>query len=644
MRLGFRIGVATAAAVLVVIGILALRATHHLQGIWTVLLVAVLLCAVPISRSLSRRILLGGALMLGWTQVLWWLPLNRALDRSGILLALLAAGLTAWAIIARPQGGVLSALLPRTRWTDIAPLGAAVAGVVYTLPFLRSPNDASTLNVLLKSGWDHVAHYAMYAWYAGGGDLTGTFAAMPDGSTVTFDNYPTGYHMTAAALGGLVAGPGTTPGPRSYGIAIALMLIATVVVIAAAIAQLPALRVRPALVLPLAALPVTGYLLGPGTVSFASGFPNFVFACALVGIAGAIAITGARTFSPLTIFALSGLVVATAHSWLLLVPLTSLAFAAVLVPFSRARYRQSRAKVILALAGVLAGVAGVVVALVVSFRVLNGATLAAGGSGGFDATSLIGVCLASAGLAIVGFLRWRERRSRTAWLRAAVVASVPLLALAMLAVIGLQQVRSTGHVSYYFEKLAAATVLVGLVTIPVGAVYAFGAARRRTRVLWWVAAVAATGVVVQAFGYVGPTASSINSAIAPGLHYRADASALMGVSEESMRMIRASDVSRQHGGRTIYLAVLPADPLPRLADQWHLSLGGVWTHATDRPGALLDVAGLASPDARDKLPARVAAMLEAEPSFSVVVAPDLYMEIRDGVPAQYRSRVLTWTL
>src|SRR6185436_4373886 len=85
--------VATLAWFAVLIG----RRTGVLDGPVGVVFAVMLVLAVPTSRELPRRVLLGGCLVLGWTQVFWWWPLPvGSVGRVAILLAVLAAGIGAW--------------------------------------------------------------------------------------------------------------------------------------------------------------------------------------------------------------------------------------------------------------------------------------------------------------------------------------------------------------------------------------------------------------------------------------------------------------------------------------------------------------------------------------------------------------------
>ena len=66
---------ASLAGVVVAGAVVALRLAGVLDGAIGLVAAAVIALALPLSRSLSRRILLSGSILIGWLPLLWWLRL-----------------------------------------------------------------------------------------------------------------------------------------------------------------------------------------------------------------------------------------------------------------------------------------------------------------------------------------------------------------------------------------------------------------------------------------------------------------------------------------------------------------------------------------------------------------------------------------
>jgi hypothetical protein len=90
--------------------------------------------------------------------------------------------------------------------------------------------------------------------------------------------------------------------------------------LAAGLAQLPNLRRRPVLAWPCGALVAGAFVFGKGSWALSVGYPNFVLASATAGLAILLAMSMSGELNPLRVFALGGLIVATAHGWVLLAP------------------------------------------------------------------------------------------------------------------------------------------------------------------------------------------------------------------------------------------------------------------------------------------------------------------------------------
>lgn len=605
-------------------------------GVFLAVLAALVLLT-PTSRSYARRLLVGGAIVLGWVPLVWWLPLPASLDRVGLLVAILAACLTGWAAYRGRTS--LSALLPRPVWADAIPGIVAVAAVWISRPALTAPSDGAALNLLIKSGWDHVAHFHMVRLIASEGSLLATTGTAADGSSWIGATYPKHFHALVATMIDLTQ-QGASAGdiePNAYLAGTALTLAAAVTVLAAGIAQLPWLRRRAWLGLPLTLLGVAGFLLGPGTEALSAGFANFIFGACAAALSVLVAVTMARAVQPLYAMALAGLIAATAHSWLLLLPLAAASAIAIVFP-PRLRWRGTRRQVGLTFTFVGAAAVSVLVAVLIVGRDLSTSTVLVGAAQAFEGPKLIVVLVLCVLTAVALRLRRRPLASSAAG-RGIAVAGVAVVGTLALVAIGLPQLLQTGRLLYYFGKLASGTLLVSVVVLVVlVAVLSRRAATPRLPVAARIAVlILGSALAVQSFGYVGPAIALASMEQAPALTYRAAARVVgSGVSPEADRLLRAAEVSRAHPeATTLYYAAMENDPIRHLADQWHLALAHNWTADTDAPSSLLD--RFASDDPL----ADLTGILGANDTILVIVAPEL-LPVTDTLPADYRARILSW--
>ncbi|MFC6354797.1 hypothetical protein [Luethyella okanaganae] len=636
---------------LVATAVLGLRSAGLLAGVGVLAFTALLIVLFPVSSSLSRRILYNGAIVLGWIPVLWWFDLGEFSDRMSWVLALSAGGLVAW-LFGRPDTvGRAKRLLPRLRWSDLIPVGTGAWGLWLFSPLLLSPSDGRTLTLLMKSGWDHVAHFFMTQRLEQGGSLWGTTGSSPDGSLWVGAAYPKHFHILVDMFHDLIGLP-VTDGVltiRDYGRGTSLTLVIAIVVLSSGLAQLPSLVRRPLVAVPLVALPVSAYLVGPGAVGLAVGFPNFVLACTTVGIAACIAVGMVRIAAPVQMFAAVGMLVAAAHSWLLMLPLAGAVVLVVLLPFARARWRGTPVRWGLTLFAVVCGIAGMALAVYIALQSLNEETLTTGETESFPAGMALGVLLSTAAIALVVIAKGRPTRARGTLVRTTALAVMPTVALCMVFLLGYRQLWLTGELSYYVSKFISGALLAG---IPIGIVVVSALIGERTiirrgwrRATAVVASALFTIAALQPFGYVGPTFGGVIQEQASGMKYRSDAVILTGGdSSEATRLLRAAETAAGLPfGTTVYFAPLPGDPTMHLANQWHLSLAGIWSVNADAPSKLLSSAKIADLIAADDVAGAVRIVLQADPRVTVIVAPQLMTELESRMSLSELERVVTWT-
>jgi hypothetical protein len=548
--------------------------------------IAVLL---PVSRQLSRRLVIFVSLGLAGAPLLWWVPLDVRGGRVSLLLAVATGCLVAWFVL-RPVPW--RRVLPEVRAADLAPLFAGLGTTWLVWPVLDAASGDRTLNLLIKSGWDHAAHFAMVHLMRAEGLMSPYLGTAPDGSGWVGADYPQHFHAMLATIEELIGG-GQLRAPVSevlaYGQALALLAIAGAVGLAAGVAQLRSLRERTHLALPLAALVVATFFIGPGIVGFSAGWPNLVFAAlttALIVLVGA----GTYDYSAATVAALGGLVVATAHSWVMMTPLAVVAGLvalprtgfAIVLPTGRRDRVTVGGLVILSSCLILA------VLPVLSSSGAGGA-LTGGGVAEFSIPYLV-MFLGGALITTAAPLVSSTPGARPRWELWSLLA-LPLFSVAFLASFAGYQLLSTGELAYYFGKLAVGVTLVAAASVAAGVDSLLARATRPARPpLLLGLGVVATVAVTQVFGYVGPT-TVVPQSPAPMIGYRDTARVLMsGPSGESLRLLAAADrTARARYGTITYVAGVVGDPIPVLADQWSQALSLSYSGARQVTVPALDV-------------------------------------------------------
>ena len=625
---------AVVAALVVAAAVFVLRRWGVLHGMAAVILAVLLVVALPWSAQLSRRILLAGAIFLGWMPLLWWVRLPiEAVDRVGLVLALASGGLVGWVLWVPDYRMRARRLVPEVAVVDAMPLVAAVVAVWTTWPLLASPGGDRTLNLLMKSYWDQVGHFSMVLLVRTQGAIVPMLGSAPDGSPWFWRFYPEHFHATAAALTELVSGPIVGDAAMEvlrYGRSLALLQVLIAVLLAAGVAQLPRLRRCALAAWPLAALIVGAFLFGPGSVAL-NGYPNFVLACTTVGLATLLALPMVRELVPLRVFALGGLIVATVHGWALLAPLAVIAGCLAIVPFRREcwpRTRRGSLTIILALLATVAASAAAVPLLE-----------SAGGVGRLAAPTFyypftVSDFLFAGGLAIAvalaAYVRGRDTESA---MKGLLLAALPAAGLLMLGLLAAYQLTTAGELSYYFGKLALGVTLIFVVALAAGAALQVGpppprrtSARRSAAVI---AAIAATFAAFQLFGYAG-------------LSYRTHAKVLTGTpTSESQRLLHAAAIGKTRPfASTVYVAAMAGDPVPLLADSWQRALSTTWSERSDLANPTLE--SITAYDSVQQAADVARQLLEDDPQRAVVVAPEIANDVRGLLPAELRSRVLTW--
>lgn len=618
---------ATFAADAVLLG----RLSGMLDGAVGMVVAALLVLLVPTSRELPRRILLAGCLLLGWSQVLWWWPLQVGEPgRVTLGMAVLAGAVAAWVGAAEHPGARLRRLGPRLRPADLALALPVGIGIACTGPWLAAKTPTQTMGMLL-GGWDNVAHFSMVHMIRRFGVTVDALPPPAPGATWQFASYPQGFHTVAAGLIELLIGPGDATLAAeltAYTRAMALVVIAVATTVVAGCCALPAVRRRPVLAAPVAAFVSAVFFLGPGSLAIGGGIVNFAVACGLTVAVVLLAVPAARVVSPLTLAAIGGAVVGVATTWVLLLALAGPVLVVLVLPLRRRRWMASRARVALSAAVVVAVLAALAHTAAVLSRVTAANPLTIDGGRVHVDFGLV----AAAGLAVVGMGVALVRRHP----RVAGLVAMPVAAAATAAVLIALQVAANGEITYYGLKFLLGVEIVVFAVLPVPVVHLLDRLRRpaRASIRGVLASVFLALALTQVFGL---TATGLGP-----IGIRAEASGVTAIGKQQQAIANppaSADLVYRIGG---FDAPLPAfwvdvrgDRVSAiLAGQWFLAFTDTWTLEAN---AVASGTVLSEPA---QIPAVAEQILLSRPDAVVVVRSEYADTVRRAVGPFLAPRIV----
>lgn len=642
---------AVVAAIVVGTVVILALASDVVPGSLSLAISVLIVLAVPTSRILSRRLLLAGCLFFGWVPVLYWWDLpTGGIGRSALLVAVVAAALVGWLVIAREPMLRARLLLPRLRLVDALPLlaGLAAAGVLWK--WLQAKSGTSAM-AMLTAGWDNSAHYSMtHSIRIHGVTAQGLPTPESAGQVYHFDGYPQSFHATVAGLMELVGSP--TPGSAdaeitTYTQAVGLVVLTAVVMVCAGLCALSSLRRRPTVALPLVALVAAAFLLGPGGAALQDSFPNFLLATALVAAVPLLAVPLEAVPNPLHLAALGGAVVGIAHGWAMLLVLALPALLLTLMPLRRRRWVADQSALWLCAAIAAATIGGLGWAVVIVLDVPL-TVLATPGGVSIPPLGLVLVLVLSALAACLLVPQFTaspdQDRRRGIDVRSAWLATLPVTGIVGAGILAGYQLATAGELSYYFWKYLTALELLSVVVLAIGvAALVSRTPRRRVARLPTAVTVGALSVAAtQIFGLAVPDPPSFAiAASAPGALGR-------DVSEELIRqpplaagMIEDVDrFSAAFPGRPVFYLSAPSDSRTSgySMTQWFLGLTDNWTfdaQATVPDSVVEENTVAAAAEATERV-------LLASPANLVAVGPQLLAPIRQLIDPELADRVMAW--
>lgn len=627
----------------------ALRLSGVLAGVAALVLAAFLVVATPTARSLSQRLVVSGAALAAAVPALWWVELPVPGLRATVLLALSAGTLAGYLASTGRRG--MRTLLPSTAAVDGVPLLAALAGLWVLRPWFTVRTAAGALQMLL-TGWDWSAHTAMALGVRSRGGTVDVWTAQTTGETWKFTEYPQGFHTTVASLVELWHPRPGAPGgellltAHAFG---AVALLGTVLVVAA-LCALPSLRRRPGLALVSGSVVVAAMLLGPGAITHAEGFPNFVFAAALAACVPVMATWRDPAHRGRVLVCLVALVVAAAQAWILLAVAVA---PAVVLHLGRAWLRARRGSPEVphwllwsALAALVLGVGRAALQVLGSLSVAD-TLVVDGGIALPDRREVVLLILPALALSILAWLNG----AGTPRLRGLdrLDDAAPLLGLGgVLTVavgVGTIQVAHGSHLGYYFWKVVVASSIlaVPLAAVALATLVAAAPPRPpRDRAARAMAVALSAVAASQAFGL---TVGGLS--LAPGMTARTAYFAAQASVSTTSHELAAATLGVTPAGAPVadmthvtYLAPVADGGAALSAQQWYLALTGSWTvEANARSVVLNRTVDVSSPYVD-----RARAVLAADPLARVLVAPTAVDALRAALGPERAARVSTWTV
>ncbi len=634
-----------------------------LHGLASFGLIFALLVLIPSARSFSRRIALNGMIALGFIPMMWWFPWPQTplLGQAGLLLGL-GVGFMAFRLVA--SGVARRSLIPSFAVVDLLPVSIGAFCAWFFLPFFsHSSGPASILILTRVFGNDNVAHFDMFEMIRRTLTIGPGWPSTLDGSNFVYIWYPQHFHVFAAFVADVWGGSdvGSVDAETGlFGIGAVTTMLLSVVVLAAAVTSLSALRTRVGLATIVVAACASVLVLGSGSGAFPFGFPSFFLAFVATLIVIVLAVKK-ETTSRTELLALAGAVIVVAHSWSLLTPIAGIAFAWAVwrLPWATYRSRLSRAVPAAIIVGVVALAVGFALLLVYEATKSVGspdAVLAIGG--GLPATSvvetilinvtLLGVCLAS-------MARVREPGLGSRFFGAqALIGLVCVVGLAMAMALIAIQLQHSSELSYYqFKFLMAIKIIFSILLVLVIALRVAETSQPPTHMLGRMTAAASVCVLVGSVVLYsgvpivgGPVTTAQTSA---GLLFRADvvaAAALATTStasaDSAARLESAVGVmSEWPCARPIYLSLHSDSPSLADSNQWAMSLSSTWTEAASPINTFL-ASFTNAPDSGGRDSGIVNSLLADSPDRCIVMSPATLAGLDASTLQRQSGRLVTW--
>lgn len=666
MKVRTRTWVAVLAGVVAVAVVVAVAAAGWLVGAGALLAGVLAWVFVPTGARLSSRVAINGAVVLGFSPILFWGPGVRVgnVGVVGMLLALAAGFLTVMLVLGP---ATRRKLLPRVDAYWWIPITTALFAAWYFWPFLRTRSNSASLAMLIQAfGGDNVAHFDMFAMIRSHGAGWLGWGAQADGSTFAYTTYPQHFHALAA-MGAELWGGVPVSGENQAGLYMfgtALVLGVGLVTMAAAFASSRLLTGIPGLPAISVATAVSVLFLGAGVTNLSFGFPGFVLA--LLGSLIAIVVASTRRRpKPAELAVVGGMLILVAHCWILLAPLAGIPFLLMALRLPWRAMRARRAALFLPLGICLVVVASSIYAVAIVLDATSSAgspQAALGTPGGVAplpipvgvslALAIVALCCAAAGMSADRRSLLRRSLLRRSLLRRSLrspyllIGLVTVVALVEAAGLTAIQLIRAHFISYFQYKLFNGLILVFAVVLAFAvSLWIADIASRRNIAVRRVGTATAVAVLCAALVTFSGLPTGGKQSLA-GQAFASDAfrssldAAAANPAPGIERLAAASDLmTTRPCVLPFYLAAAPGDFGRGESSQWAMSLSGSWTMRGSEVTNYYFAHDIAQPS-NPSTELRV--LLRQDGARCAIVAPSVRSGLKAALLDEYGDRILTW--
>lgn len=611
--------------------VLVLRTAGLLQGTPALIVAAVLLLLLPTARVLSKRVLFNGLILAGLVPLTWWLPERlMGTDHGTLLLAGLAGAIAWWIGSSRVPVRRVRRLVPRAAWVDSIPFLAALLSALSlgTMLTIRSPLDALSI---LTSRWDYQSHFSIYYMIRSHGEIIPTIPQTTAGDAWGFGEYPQGFHALLATMSDLLRPSYSSVDSElvSFMNLQAACSVLTVLIVAAGLCALPAVRRRAAVMASGIAIAMAAWIYGPGAIPAYEGFANFYLACGMATATVLALLTFQRRIPVVGVAVVGAGLVGICNNWLLLVSLLAVVLWIKLWAVVRTRDSYSRRWWILSSVCISVSLLGMALPIIQISPLIEQSQHILEAQGGI-AYPDFGLALVAVVLALVlGFAnRSLARRMPSTQLqaerldvsRAATGLFIPIALCIWLAV---SQSIQNGAISYYFYKYLIAVLLLAWPLVVAAAACLLPPTapseglRHKHGLTVALCVLAITATQVFGFSVPGLQAVGLPATVRPLTEMSNQQARLQSTPAFVSRLLQSA--RQPQPASTVYIPG-PGTVDPILAARWQWGMRGMSSSkTTDLSFDLVDIV-----KDYNKAPEIIGRVLTENPTLHAIVDPELF--------------------
>ncbi|WAH96524.1 hypothetical protein [Arthrobacter sp. MMS18-M83] len=611
--------------------VIALRTTGLLQGTPALIVTAVLLLLLPTARVMSKRILFNGLILAGLVPLTWWLPERlMGTDHGTLVLAGLAGVIAWWIGSAKLPARRVRRLVPSARWIDSIPFLSALLSALSlgTMLTIRSPLDALSI---LTSRWDYQSHFSIYYMIRLHGEVIPTIPQTTAGDAWGFSEYPQGFHALLATMSDLLRPSYSSVDSELVGFMNlqAACSVMTVLIVAAGLCALPAVRRRAGVMASGIAIAMAAWIYGPGAIPAYEGFANFYLACGMATATVLALLTFQRRVPVVGVAVVGAGLVSICNNWLLLVSLLAVVLWMKVWTVVRQRGSYNRRWWILSSACISVSMLGMALPIIQISPLIEQSQHILEAQGGI-AYPDFGLALVAIVLALVlGFanrslaLRIPSSQLRTERLDVSRAATGLFIPIALCIWLAVSQTVQNGAISYYFYKYLIAVLLLAwplavaaAASLIPPAVPSEGPLRKHGLTLA-LCVLAITATQVFGFSVPGLQTAGLPATVRPLTEMSNQQARLQSTPAFVPRLLQSA--RQPQPASTVYIPG-PGTVDPILAARWQWGMRGMSSsRTTDLSFDLVDIV-----KDYDKAPEIIGRILAHDPALYAIVDPELF--------------------